>query len=59
MSEFQGLLIHSLNGKNRCVVAALIIFMQRYRWGLIKALEYMNSKKPGLEMTPSILKKLL
>lgn len=33
--------------------------MQRYRWGLIKTLEFLNSKKPGLEMTPSLLKKLL
>ncbi len=33
--------------------------MQRFRWGLIKTLEFLNSKKPGLEMTPSLLKKLL
>ena len=58
-SDMQGLLIHSLNGKNRCVVAALVIFMQRYRWGLIKTLEFLNAKKPGLEMTASLLKKLL
>ena len=59
LADFQGVLIHSLNGKNRGVVAALIVFMQRYRWGLIKTLEFLNSKKPGLEMTPSLLKKLL
>jgi hypothetical protein len=55
----QGILIHSLNGRNRCVVAAIIVFMQRYRWGLIKTLEFLNAKKPGLEMTASLLKKLL
>ena len=33
--------------------------MHRYRWGLIKTLEFLNSKKPGLEMTASLLKKLL
>ena len=33
--------------------------MQRYRWGLIKTLEFLNAKKPGLEMTASILKELL
>jgi hypothetical protein len=33
--------------------------MQRFRWGLIKSLEFLNAKKPGLEMTSSLLKKLL
>lgn len=33
--------------------------MQRYRWGLIKTLEFLNAKKPGLEMTSLILKELL
>lgn len=33
--------------------------MQRYRWGLIKSLEYLNAKKPGLEMTTSLLKELM
>ena len=59
MNESQGVLIHSLNGKNRCCVAALIVLMQRFRWGLIKTLEFLNAKKPGLEMTASLLKKLL
>jgi hypothetical protein len=33
--------------------------MQRFRWGLVKSLEFINAKKPGLEMTASLLKKLL
>lgn len=33
--------------------------MQRFRWGLVKSLEFLNAKKPGLEMTASLLKKLL
>ena len=40
-------------------IAAIIIFMQRFRWGLIKTLEFLNARKPGLEMTASLLKKLL
>jgi hypothetical protein len=59
LNEFNGVLIHSVNGKNRCCIAGLIILMQRFRWGLIKTLEYLNAKKPGLEMTASLLKKLL
>lgn len=58
-SDFQGVLIHSVNGRNRCCIAALIVLMQRFRWGLVKSLEFMNAKKPGLEMTASLLKKLL
>ena len=58
-SDYQGVLIHSVNGRNRCCIAALIVLMQRFLWGLVKSLEYMNAKKPGLEMTASLLKKLL
>lgn len=58
-SRFEGVLIHSVSGKNRCCVGALIVLMQRYRWGLVKTLEYLNAKKPGLEMTAAILKELL
>jgi len=58
-NDFQGVLIHSVNGRNRCCIAALIVLMQRFRWGLVKSLEFMNAKKPGLEMTASLLKKLL
>ena len=58
-NDFQGVLIHSVNGRNRCCIAALLVLMQRFRWGLVKSLEFMNAKKPGLEMTASLLKKLL
>jgi hypothetical protein len=37
----------------------MLVLMQRYRWGLIKSLEYLNAKKPGLEMTASLLKLLM
>jgi hypothetical protein len=59
LSDYKGVLIHSVNGKNRCCVAALLVLMQRFRWGLIKTLEFLNHKKPGLEMTATLLKKLL
>jgi hypothetical protein len=59
LKEYQGVLIHSLNGKNRSCVAALIVLMNRFKWGIIKTLEFLNAKKPGLEMTASMLKTLL
>lgn len=59
LDNYQGVLIHSLNGKNRSCIAALLFLMNRYRWGLIKSLEFLNAKKPGLEMTASLLKTLL
>ena len=59
MEKYEGSLIHSVNGKNRCVMAALIYFIQRYHWGLIKTLEFLNAKKPGLELTATIVKKFL
>jgi len=59
LNNYEGVLIHSLNGRNRCCVAALLFLMNRFRWGIIKTLEYLNAKKPGLEMTASLLKNLL
>lgn len=58
-NDYQGVLIHSVNGRNRCCIAALIVLMSKFRWGLVKSLEFINAKKPGLEMTASLLKKLL
>lgn len=40
-------------------MAALLVLMHRFRWGLIKTLEFLNHKKPGLEMTATLLKRLL
>lgn len=58
-SSLEGILIHSYNGKNRCVIAIVIYFMKKYKWSLIKSLEFLNAKKPGLELTATILKKLM
>lgn len=32
--------------------------MKKFRWGLIKALEFVNSKKNNIELTASILRSL-
>lgn len=32
--------------------------MIRYRWGLLKTLEYINQKKPDVQLTASVLRSL-
>jgi len=32
--------------------------MRRYRWSLLKTLEFLNSRRPDLEMRPSFLNQL-
>jgi hypothetical protein len=32
--------------------------MRRYKWSLLKTLEYVNSRRPDLEMRPSFLAQL-
>ena len=46
-------LVHSVRGQSRscCVLAAY--FMKKYNWTLYKTLEYLNSRRPDLEIRAS------
>ena len=48
----------SKKGKSRsCTVLAAYI-MRKYRWTLLKSLEFLNSRIPDLEIRPNFLKQL-
>ncbi|CAD8184104.1 unnamed protein product [Paramecium pentaurelia] len=51
-------LVHSLRGQSRacCVLAAY--FMKKYSWTLYKTLEYLNSRRPDLEIRASFFYQL-
>ncbi|CDW90433.1 dual specificity catalytic domain containing protein [Stylonychia lemnae] len=56
--SFQGVFIHSNDGKTRAPLIVLMFLMNRFRWSTLKALEYLNFKKPDVEFTASILRSI-
>jgi len=51
-------LIHSIRGQSRASVALSVYFMQKYRWSLYKTLEFLNSRRPDLEIRASFVSQL-
>ena len=51
LSIGEGVLAHSFNGKNRVCLVALIYLMKKYKWSLLKSLQYLKSKKNDVEIT--------
>ena len=51
-------LIHSIRGQSRASVALSVYFMQKFRWSLYKALEFLNSRRPDLEIRASFVSQL-
>ena len=46
--------------KNKCcsVVVAMVYLMIKFKWNVIKCLEYMNARKADIELPVSIIKDL-
>lgn len=51
-------LVHSIRGQSRASVALSAYFMQKYKWSLYKTLEYLNSRRPDLEIRASFVSQL-
>lgn len=51
-------LIHSVRGQSRACCAVVGYLMYRYQWSLFKALEYLNSRRPGAEIRASFFQQL-
>ena len=58
MNNYESILIHSLRGQSRasCVIASYL--MREYRWSLLKTLEFLNSRRPELEIRATFIKQL-
>lgn len=55
VDKHESVMVQSVRAQNRsCFVIATFI-MRRYRWSLLKTLEFLNSRRPDLEMRPSFL----
>lgn len=51
-------LIHSMHGKSRACAVMVAYFMKKYNWSLNKCLEFINSKKEGLEIRNNYLSQM-
>lgn len=52
----QSVLVHSVRGQSRssCVLATFL--MRKYNWSMIKTLEYLNSRRPDLEIRVTFIR---
>ena len=51
-------MVHSVRGQSRasCVIAAYM--MKKYKWSLLKTLEFLNSRRPDLEIRATFITQL-
>lgn len=54
----ESVLIHSVKGQSRASCAICAYLMQRYRWGFYKTLEFLDSRRPDLEIRRNFFEQL-
>ena len=54
----ESVLVQSVRAQNRACFVIAAFLMRRYRWSLLKTLEFVNSRRQDLEMRPSFLGQL-
>lgn len=50
--------MHSIRGQSRAASVLAVYFMRKYRWSLFKTLEFLNSRRPDLEIRASFINQL-
>lgn len=58
LENHESVLIKSEKAQNRACFVIAAFVMRRYRWSMIKTLEFLNSRRQDLEMRPSFLRQL-
>lgn len=58
IENHESVLVCSVKAMNRACFVITVFLMRRYRWSLLKTLEFLNSRRPDLEMRPSFLSQL-
>ena len=58
LNKAESVLVHSVRGQSRssCVIASYI--MRKYKWSLLKTLEFLNSRRPDLEIRATFIHQL-
>ena len=50
--------MHSVKGQSRSACVILTYLVRKFRWTVQKALDFLNSRRPGLEIRASFLTQL-
>ena len=58
LSQGESVLVHSVTGQCRCCVIILAYFMKRFNWTLFKAIEFLNSRRPDIDLMPNFVQQL-
>eukprot|EP00356_Strombidium_inclinatum_P000093 CAMPEP_0170510612 /NCGR_PEP_ID=MMETSP0208-20121228/65861_1 /TAXON_ID=197538 /ORGANISM="Strombidium inclinatum, Strain S3" /LENGTH=237 /DNA_ID=CAMNT_0010794091 /DNA_START=54 /DNA_END=767 /DNA_ORIENTATION=- len=58
LDQGTSVLIHSMRGQSRASVVGILYFMESFQWDLLKTLEYINSRRPDLEIRANFLQQL-
>ena len=58
LENHESVLVQSVRAQNRACFVIAAFLMRRYRWSLLKTLEFVNSRRQDLEMRPSFLSQL-
>jgi protein-tyrosine phosphatase len=51
----ESVLVHSVRGQSRAASVIAVYLMRKYRWTLLKTLEFLNSRRPDLEMRTTFI----
>lgn len=54
----ESILVHSVKGQSRCICVLSAYMMKKFNWGLFKTLEFLNSRRPNIDIKPSFLQQL-
>ena len=54
----ESVLVHSVRGQSRASCVIAVYLMRKFRWTLLKTLEFLNSRRPDLEIRVTFIKQL-
>ena len=57
-SKGESTLIHSIKGQSRSSTIIAAYLMRKYKWNLLKTLEFLNSRRPDLEIRANFIHQL-
>jgi protein-tyrosine phosphatase len=58
MKKTESVLVHSVRGQSRAASVLAVYLMRKYRWSLLKTLDFLNSRRPELEIRGTFIQQL-
>ena len=58
LESTESVLVHSVRGQSRATCCLAAYIMRKYKWSLLKTLEFLNSRRPDLEIRATFIHQL-